>query len=230
MLRTTRFIKSKTIAVLRYVFLRYVLDQIGIWISHRNWTCCPRIIWCWFIIWHETGPGSRVSNNELGHIVIDKWYAVSKYSLNKAFATRPTIFWHPIYRQSWWVSIFYAFYPFVIFFAFFRLLLTGIHSLPNVDNSIFENREMIEVLAGNLFDGDLGYNMLGFSDHVTVNIWSLSCSSSIFIHAVFHFSLKIYIHSPYETINVGKVSYYTNYSIEYHCFSNEVIVEKKFQK
>lgn len=40
----------------------------------------------------------------------------------------------------------------------------------------------------------------------------------------------MYIHSPYETINIGKVSYYTNYAIEFHCFSNEIIVDKNFQK
>lgn len=37
-----------------------------------------------------------------------------------------------------------------------------------VIDSFFENRDMIEVLAGNLFDGDMGYNMVGFGDHITV--------------------------------------------------------------
>lgn len=51
----------------------------------------------------------------------------------------------------------------------FRLLLTGVESMPPVVDSFFENRESIEVLAGNLFDGDMGYNMVGFADHITVN-------------------------------------------------------------
>lgn len=58
-----------------------------------------------------------------------------------------------------------------MFVAFSRLLLTGVKPSPAVVDSFFENREIIEVLAGNLFDGDMGYNMVGFRDHITVNIF-----------------------------------------------------------
>lgn len=64
----------------------------------------------------------------------------------------------------------------------FRFLLTGEEPVPAhfqiafnggragtaVVDSFFENREVIEVLAGNLFDGDMGYNMVGFNDQITV--------------------------------------------------------------
>lgn len=73
---------------------------------HRNCTCCQRIIWCWFIIWPETGHGSPISSNASEPIEIGSWFAVSRYSLSTAFVTRPTIFWQPICPQSWCVPIF----------------------------------------------------------------------------------------------------------------------------
>lgn len=113
-------------------------------------------------------------NKELEHIVIGNRFAVSRYSPNMAFATQPTIFCHPICPQSSSISI-----SFSILFIFqlnspkcllvFRFLLTGVESMPPVVDSFFENRESIEVLAGNLFDGDMGYNMVGFADYITVN-------------------------------------------------------------
>lgn len=54
--------------------------------------------------------------------------------------------------------------------------------MPAVADSFFENREIIEVLAGNLFDGDMGYNMVGFGDHITVNIFHVHQNKSFFTH------------------------------------------------
>lgn len=100
-----------------------------------------------------------------------------------ASVTRPTIFWHTICPQSCPQISISHYYSFICdtylhiavqsictlyFYIFFRLLLTGVEPLPADDDSFFENREIIEVLAGNLFDGDMGYNMVGFGDHITV--------------------------------------------------------------
>lgn len=110
----------------------------------------------------------------------------------------------------------------------FRYLLTGVQPEPTVVDTFFENREAIEVLASNLFDGDMGYIMVGFSGSITVSDSSLKGGKENLNYSILF--LKIHIHSPYETINIGKVSYYTDYAIEYHCFSNEVIADMNFQK
>lgn len=40
----------------------------------------------------------------------------------------------------------------------------------------------------------------------------------------------MFLHSPYEAINIAKLSYYSNYAIEFHCFTNEIVTDEGFQE
>lgn len=160
------------------------------WIFFRNCICCRRIIWCWFIICRGIGHGSQILKNASEHIETGSWFAVSRYSLNMAFVTRPTIFWQPICPQSGCIPVFHRVsisnLIILLIVAIFRLLLTGVNPLPPVADSFLENREIIEVLAGNLFDGDMGYNMVGFGDHITVNILHSQRDEHFFTRTFYH--------------------------------------------
>lgn len=51
----------------------------------------------------------------------------------------------------------------------FRLLITG-EPLTPANRTFYGYREVIDVLAGNLFDGIVGYTMIGFEEnYLTVN-------------------------------------------------------------
>lgn len=43
-------------------------------------------------------------------------------------------------------------------------------------------------------------------------------------------SFQIYVHSPFEVMNIAKVKHYATASYEYLCSSNEVAVDENFQK
>lgn len=165
-------------------------DFFFFWIFFRNCICCRRIIWCWFIICRGIGHGSQILKNASEHIETGSWFAVSRYSLNMAFVTRPTIFWQPICPQSGCIPVFHRVsisnLIILLIVAIFRLLLTGVNPLPPVADSFLENREIIEVLAGNLFDGDMGYNMVGFGDHITVNILHSQRDEHFFTRTFYH--------------------------------------------
>lgn len=51
-----------------------------------------------------------------------------------------------------------------------RFLLTGVPADPISADPYYRDSQVYEVIAGNLFDGDMGYNMVGFVDNITVNL------------------------------------------------------------
>lgn len=51
----------------------------------------------------------------------------------------------------------------------FRLLLTGQQAQPAQADPYYKGSQVFEVIAGNLFDGDMGYNMVGFVDNISVS-------------------------------------------------------------
>lgn len=55
-----------------------------------------------------------------------------------------------------------------IYFFLFRYLLTGVYPPPIQVESADTHKEVLDVLHGNLFDGDMGYNMVGFHTYITV--------------------------------------------------------------
>lgn len=55
--------------------------------------------------------------------------------------------------------------------------------MPPIVDATFEKHGITEVLAANLFDGDVGYNMGGFGDHITVDNFFVAIS----LYSVFNF-------------------------------------------
>lgn len=62
------------------------------------------------------------------------------------------------------------------------------------------------VKLGNLFDGDMTYSFIGFPSALTV-----------------------YVHSPYETMNIARPIGYTAEAYEFEAFSNEIITTEQFR-
>lgn len=38
------------------------------------------------------------------------------------------------------------------------------------------------------------------------------------------------IHSPFETFDIGRKSFYADYAIQYHCYGTEITADKNFQE
>ncbi|KAG4065923.1 hypothetical protein HA402_008919 [Bradysia odoriphaga] len=85
-------------------------------------------------------------------------------------------------------------------------LIFGTEADSPFDEKFYQNVKLHQVVSGNLFDGDLNYNFVGFEDEI-----------------------MLFVHSPYETINIAKLSYYSNFAVEFHCFTNEIVTDENFQ-
>lgn len=59
---------------------------------------------------------------------------------------------------------------------------------------------------GNLFDGDMSYSFIGFPS-----------------------AIVIYLHSPYEIMNIARSIAYTNEAFEFEVLSIEIITTKQFR-
>lgn len=52
------------------------------------------------------------------------------------------------------------------------MLLFG-EAPPSIyDDQFYRDHKIHEIIAGNLFDGDMGYNFVGFMDNITVTYCS----------------------------------------------------------
>lgn len=74
------------------------------------------------------------------------------------------------------------------------------------DDPFYKKQTLHDVRFGNLFDGDMTYSFIGFPSPVTV-----------------------YIHSPYETMNIARSIGYTNEAYEFEAFSIEIITTEDFR-
>lgn len=88
---------------------------------------------------------------------------------------------------------------------------------------------MYDLIFGNLFDGDMGYNMVGFKNNITVSCipYYVDLFYGQFVIGS-NFRLQIFIHSAYETLNIARSYLYTKYVLELHCFSTETIADAMF--
>lgn len=75
------------------------------------------------------------------------------------------------------------------------------------DDPFYEKTKLHDVRFGNLFDGDMTYSFIGFPSPVTV-----------------------YLHSPYETMNIARSIGYTNEAYEFEAYSIEIITTKQFRE
>lgn len=74
------------------------------------------------------------------------------------------------------------------------------------DESFMKKSTIHDVRFGNLFDGDMTYSFIGFPSAITV-----------------------YMHSPYETMNIARSIGYTAEAYEFEVFSVEIITTASFQ-
>jgi Amiloride-sensitive sodium channel len=68
------------------------------------------------------------------------------------------------------------------------------------------NFKLHDVRFGNLFDGDMSYSFIGFPS-----------------------AIVIYMHSPYETMNIARSIAYTSEAYEFEVLSIEIITTKDFR-
>jgi hypothetical protein len=76
---------------------------------------------------------------------------------------------------------------------------------PIVD-AFYRKVKLHEVRHGNLFDGEVTYSFIGFKDAIT-----------------------IFMHSPYETMNIARPIGYTKDAYEFETLSIEIITSKEIQ-
>ena len=74
------------------------------------------------------------------------------------------------------------------------------------DDPFYKKTKLHDVRFGNLFDGDMTYSFIGFPSAVTV-----------------------YLHSPYETMNIARSIGYTSEAYEFEAYSIEIITTKEFK-
>jgi acid-sensing ion channel, other len=74
-----------------------------------------------------------------------------------------------------------------------------------VDDDYFKTRKLYYVRYGNLFDGEQTYSFIGFRIPIT-----------------------IYLHSPYEVMNIARTLGYTKEAYEFEAFSIEIITTDQF--
>lgn len=128
-------------------------------------------------------------------------------------------------NHMWTLSLSFIFYSCLCT----RFLLTGEHPAPlGVDTiDAGDGVHVLDVLYGNLFDGDMGYNMVGFQDFISVFVGN---DRPLLFRWTRFRPFQINVHSPFETINIGKLSFYANYAFEYHCYATEIIADQAFQR
>lgn len=74
------------------------------------------------------------------------------------------------------------------------------------EDPFYKKSTLHDVRFGNLFDGDMTYSFIGFPSAIT-----------------------IYLHSPYETMNIARSIGYTQEAYEFEAFSIEIITTKQFR-
>jgi amiloride-sensitive sodium channel len=84
------------------------------------------------------------------------------------------------------------------------LLLDG--KIP-FDDVFYKKEKLHEVRYGNLFDGEVTYSFIGFKTPIT-----------------------IFMHSPYETMNVARAIGYTKDAYEFETLSQEIITTKDIKE
>lgn len=75
------------------------------------------------------------------------------------------------------------------------------------DDPFYKKTVLHDIRFGNLFDGDMTYSFIGFTSPITV-----------------------YLHSPYETMNIARSIGYTNEAYEFEAYSVEIITTKDFRE
>lgn len=75
------------------------------------------------------------------------------------------------------------------------------------DDPFYKNQKLHDVRFGNLFDGDMTYSFIGFPSAITV-----------------------YLHSPYETMNIARSIGYTSEAYEFEAYSIEIITTEDFKE
>lgn len=75
------------------------------------------------------------------------------------------------------------------------------------EDPFYKKTRLHDVRFGNLFDGDMTYSFIGFPSAIT-----------------------IYLHSPYETMNIARSIGYTNEAYEFEAYSIEIITTKDFRQ
>lgn len=74
------------------------------------------------------------------------------------------------------------------------------------EDPFYKKTKLHYVRFGNLFDGDMTYSFIGFPSPIT-----------------------IYLHSPYETMNIARSIGYTIEAYEFEAYSIEIITSKQFR-
>lgn len=74
------------------------------------------------------------------------------------------------------------------------------------EDPFFRNSKLYNVRFGNLFDGDMTYSFIGFQTAIT-----------------------IFLHSPYEFMNIARSAGYTTEAYEFEAFSIEIITTPDFK-
>lgn len=74
------------------------------------------------------------------------------------------------------------------------------------DDPYYKKFNLHDIRFGNLFDGDMSYSFIGFPS-----------------------AIVIYLHSPYETMNIARSIAYTNEAYEFEVMSIEIITTKQFK-
>ena len=77
---------------------------------------------------------------------------------------------------------------------------------PLKDDPFYKKSVVHDVRFGNLFDGDMTYSFIGFPSAVT-----------------------IYVHSPYDTMNIARSIGYTAEAYEFDAHSTEIITTEQFK-
>lgn len=75
------------------------------------------------------------------------------------------------------------------------------------EDPFYKKSKLHDVRFGNLFDGDMTFSFIGFTSPIT-----------------------IYLHSPYETMNIARSIGYTNEAYEFEAFSTEIITTAQFKE
>lgn len=99
------------------------------------------------------------------------------------------------------------------------------NKLPPSD-PFFKKYYLHDVRFGNLFDGDMTYRLQKFS---LLNLKVL-ISREFFSFIGFPSPITIYLHSPYEMMNIARSIGYTKEAYEFEAFSIEIITTKQFRE
>jgi acid-sensing ion channel, other len=75
------------------------------------------------------------------------------------------------------------------------------------DDPFYKKYTLHDIRFGNLFDGDMTYSFIGFVSPITV-----------------------FLHSPYEAMNIARSIGYTNEAYEFEAYSVEIITTKDFRE